>query len=241
MSSEEKRVPDYKDGVQEVEEFTLRTCEYRVPFNYENIEVNRRYYHGAEFHGVELNPTNAILGESKSVPGDSIVIRETAPIVRLVVMGSACTPPGYVMVECEPEESFYREDEMRTVMPLRFRISNLWGMHMRADQWWCWGKADELRGEATVGDYTANQGGRAPYEPMPQAILEEQKNWAPHGTVKGHSRENPLAGMSCAIFEIPKSRQVRITGGSEPLAWSTDNYPEDAHYSFRIIRTTVLL
>jgi len=241
MSTEGKRVPNYKDGVQQVEEYTLQTREYRMPFNYDNIEVNRRYYHGTEFHGVELNPTNAITGESKSVPGDSIVIREAAPIVRVVVIGSACTPPGYVMIECEPEESFYRDDEMRSVMPLRFRIGNLWGMHMRADQWWCWGKSDQLRGEANEGDRTPNEGGRAPYEPMPQTMLEEHEAWAPLGTVKGHYRENPLAGMSCAIFEIPKSKTVRITGGSEPLAWSTDNFPEDGHYSFRIIRTTLAL
>ena len=133
MAGERQTVPNYKDDVQDVEEFTLKTREYRMPFNYENIEVQRRYYHGAEFHGVELNPTNAITGESKSVPGDAIVIQEEAPMVRVVVIGSACTPPGYVMVECTPDESFYRADEMRSVMPLRFRIGNLWGMHMRAD------------------------------------------------------------------------------------------------------------
>ena len=97
-----------------------------------------------------------------------------------------------------------------------------------------------MRGEADDGERTCNEGGRAPYEAMPEVMLEQQQAWAPHGSVKGHYRENPLAGMSCAIFEIPKSKQVRITGGSEPLAWSTDNFPEDTHYSFRIIRTTLL-
>ena len=31
-------------------------------------------------------------------------------------------------------------------------------------------------------------------------------------TLKTHYRENPLADMSSAIFEIPKSRKVTITG-----------------------------
>ena len=45
--------------------------------------------------------------------------------------------------------------------------------------------------------------------------------------------------MSCAIFEIPKSPRVIITGGSEICAWSDDDFPDDVHYSFTIIRTTL--
>jgi hypothetical protein len=71
-------------------------------------------------------------------------------------------------------------------------------------------------------------------------MLEAQKAWAPKGSVKGHYRETPLAGMSCAIFEVPASTSVRIMGGSDLLGWSQDNYPEDNHYSFRVIRTKVL-
>ena len=54
-----------------------------------------------------------------------------------------------------------------------------------------------------------------------------------------HYRENPLVGMSCAIFEIPRSHRVIITGGSEICAWRDDDFPDDVHYSFTIIRTTL--
>ena len=71
-------------------------------------------------------------------------------------------------------------------------------------------------------------------------MLEQQKAWAPKGTVKGQHRENPLTGMSCAVFEVPASKSVRVMGGSELLGWTEDNYPNDNHYSFRIIRTAVM-
>ena len=236
-----RTVPDYPDPPQEVKEYTRRTREYVMPFNYENVTVRRKVYRGTEFHGVEMNPINAIAGTPlESDHADSILIKETAPIVGVVVIGSACTAPGYVMIECEPLESFYRPDEMKSVMPVRFRIGNLWGTHMRADQWWCWGRSDALEGESNTADVSAGAGGREPYEPMPPEMLEQQKVWAPKGTVKGHYRENPLAGMSCPVFEVPASRSVRIMGGSELLGWSEDNYPSDNHYSFRVIRTTVM-
>ena len=235
----ERRVPDYDDPPQTAERYTQVTTEYVMPFNYENIAVNRKYMTGTEFHGVELNPVNSVTDGMKTAAGDSIVVTETDPIVRVTVIGSACTPPGYVMIECDPVESYYRADEMRTVMPVRFRIGNLWGSHPRCDQWWCWGVAETLEGEAHDGSLSPNQGGRAAYEQLPPELLEKQRAWAPLGTVKSHYREHPNAGMSCAIFEIPKSKSVRITGGGEPMAWSTDNYPDDTHYSFRIIRTTV--
>lgn len=233
-------VPNYPDPVQEVVEYTHRTREYIMPFNYTNVTVNRKFYHGTEFHGVELNPLNSISGSDlQTDTADSIVIDEQDPIVGVIVIGSACTPPGYVMVECTPLESFYRADELRTVTPVRFRIGNLWGMHMRADQWFCWGKGENLEGEAHTESLKAGQGGRRPYEAMPDQMLKQQHKWAPLGTVKGHYRELPLSGMSCAVFEVPRSTKVKITGGCESLSWSEDNYPDDVHYSFRIIRTRV--
>jgi hypothetical protein len=50
----------------------------------------------------------------------------------------------------------------------------------------------------------------------------------------------PVAGMSCAVFHLPKSRTVRINGGSTVPGWEEDNYPDDIHYSFRVIRVTVV-
>ena len=57
--------------------------------------------------------------------------------------------------------------------------------------------------------------------------------------VKAHYQEYPFTGMSCAVFEIPRSRRVIIQGGSEQANWMTDNAPNDDHYSFRTIRVTV--
>ena len=75
------------------------------------------------------------------------------------------------------------------------------------------------------------------------ATYRIDKVWKGRGThlrMKSHYRENPLVGMSSAVFEIPKSRKVVVSGGCEICAWSEDNFPDDAHYSFRIIRVTVV-
>ena len=52
-------------------------------------------------------------------------------------------------------------------------------------------------------------------------------------------RELPLTGMSSALFSIPRSEKVRIMAGSEILGWTNDSYPDDAHYSIKMIRVTV--
>ena len=184
-----KKVYPYEDEIREKEEIVLKTYEYHHPFNYPNVWVNRKYPHG-EQHGMELFPIPEVDGHK---PADSITIVEEHSIVRVVVIGSACTLPGYVQLEAEPTESFHREKEAPEAMPVRFRQNNLWGQHLRVDQ------------------------------------LENGKTY----------REFPLTGMSCAIFEIPKSCKVTITGGGENPGWSEDNYPDDNHYSFRIIRVTV--
>ena len=158
----DRRVPNYDDPPQEPERYSPVTTECVMPFNYENGTVNRKYYKGTEFHGVELNPHNAVTGAMPPAEVNSIVITKPDPMVRVTVIGSARTPPGYVMIECDPIESYYRADETRTVMPVRFRISNLWGMHLRCDQWWCRGVANTLEGEAHGGATAANAGGRAP-------------------------------------------------------------------------------
>ena len=205
--------------------------EYELPFNYENITVVRRHYKGSEFHGMELNPFNSFAGTAEYVPtaGDAIIVEEPHPIVRVVVIGSACTPPGYVQIECEPTEGWRRPDELATVMPVRMRINNLWGMHLRYDQWYarCQG---EIRGV----------GGDETYEAMPPALLETYPFLA-EGAVKAHAREWPLAGVSCAVFETPPSGKVTVSGGCEIPGWQSDNFPDDFHYSFRTIRTVIRL
>jgi hypothetical protein len=153
--------------------------------------------------------------------GDCIIIEEEQPIVRVAVIGSACTPPGYVMLEAQPSEEFYhRGDFIRCTAPVRFKQSNLWGMHLRYDQWSGPGGID-------FG-----------YEDIPKAMIERYPGLSQE-SVKAHYQAYPLAGMSCAVFEIPKSQKVIIMGGSETTGWLTDNAGCDDHYSFRTIRTTV--
>jgi hypothetical protein len=153
--------------------------------------------------------------------GDCIIIEEEQPIVRVAVIGSACTPPGYVMLEAEPCEEFYhRGDFIRCTAPVRFKQSNLWGMHLRYDQWSGPGGID-------FG-----------YEDIPEKTIKQYPGLAQE-SVKAHYQAFPFAGMSCAVFEIPKSRKVTIMGGSETTGWLTDNAGNDDHYSFRTIRTTV--
>ena len=224
-NDETRRVEPYPEKPQVRTELTTKTYEYIMPFNYENITVDRRY-RGGEFHGVEMFPLAEVAppAPSSGKPAEGIVVTEDSPIVRVVVIGSACTPPGYVTLEADTVPEFRRTQEtaerlaeVEGIMPIRFRINDLWGMHLRFDQW------------------AEPEGGR----PFPDDIPDKYK-----GRFTGYrctDREFPLTGMSCAIFEIPASTKVRISGGSQIPGWTTDNYPDDNHYSFRIIRTTVLI
>ena len=154
--------------------------------------------------------------------GDCIIVEEEEPIVRVVVIGSACTPPGYVALEVEPCEEFYRRGDMvKCTAPVRFRQNNLWGSHMRIDQW-----RSLVRGEFG-------------YEPIPDNWVRDTP-FLKDACVKSHYADFPLMGMSCAIFEIPKAKKVTILGGSEKPLWQNDGAPGDDHYSFRTIRTTVV-
>lgn len=213
-------------GPQIRQRLALETWEYHNPFNYENVTVGLRYLRGKEFHGVEMNPINSV-GQTKEHTGpDTITIVESEPIVRVAVIGSACVPPGYVALEAEPIEEFYRPEDVPGVSAARFRIDNLWGMHMRADNWLA-------QSEGAIADERDRV-----YEQIPQTRKDMIPNLKRY-CLKSHYRENPLVGMSCAIFEIPKSRKVTISGGSELCAWTSDSYPDDIHYSFRMIRITV--
>ena len=222
-----KNIPNYTDPMQERKKLTIETYEYEMPFNYRNIEVNRRYYRGTEYHGVEMNPVNSIAQDRDHFSSDTITISEDRPIIRVAVIGSACTPPGYVQLEAEACGSFYRPQDIKSLMPLRFRINNLWGMHIRADNCFVIGKNLDIK---------RLEGG---YSEIPEAYCEDEP-FLKNCSLKTHYRENPLSGMSSAIFEIPESKKIIISGGSEIPGWTSDNYPDDAHFSFRIIRVTVL-
>ena len=215
--------------VLEKREMVLRTYEYRVPFKYTNVEVERSII-GGEPHGFELAVvpdgmledavygTGDVDGAQCNRYADGIVIRDDDPIVRVAVIGSACTPPGYVTLEGEPVDGWRNVDEIETCMPVRMRIENLWGQHLRFDQ-------------------ALETAGRTAGRPHPERMPERWKAFS-SGT-RLTTREFPLAGMSCAVFETPPCRLVRISAGSINVGWKTDNCPDDNHYSLRMIRVTV--
>jgi hypothetical protein len=204
----------------------FRVYEYVFPFNYENVNVVRKYT-GGETHGMEMNTVNSYSPQPDHQAADFIELNENDPIVYVEVIGSACTPPGYVQLNAEPIEEFRREDEIVGVMPVRFRINNLWGMHLRVDQW------------AAAGTGVARYRDRLPaYEQLPAEFKRKNPKFEKAG-MKSDYREFPLAGMSCALFSIPPSRKIQITAGCECISWNDDSYPDDVHYSLRIIRVTV--
>jgi len=223
---EKRKIKPYPDSEQKRVEIETRTFEYHFPFNYKNIR-HCAYCNDPAGHGIEINPVNSVDSRTHDdIPADYIEIKEDQPIVRVVVIGSACTPPGYVQLEADPSRGFRRPDESDFVMPVRMRAENLWGMHLRGDQW--------MKPAASPG------------EPLPENYV---KNW-PYCHVKDFPKQFnltgvtagnvPMAGMSCAAFDIPASDRVRIMGGSVMPAWTTDTHPSDGHYSFRMFRVTVL-
>ena len=213
------------------------TYEYDAPFKYDNIRVIRHDMMSREMHGVEMNMVNDYhkegASESTGQPGDRIILEEENPIVRLVVMGSACTPPGYIAIECEPITEWRNEFEYPEGLPARFRIDNLWGMHLRIDAL-LGDTLDVIPKYAVDGDFT--------FPPFSKGHGEWYKSMKDKlNSIKTHYRENPLAGMSSAIFEIPPSKKVTIQGGSQIPGWVSDNFPNDHHYSFRTIRSSTLV
>ena len=225
---EERGVRPFADPEQHVIEYATRTREYHHPFNYSNI-VHHTYCEDPSNSGLELNPVNSVDGrtEPDKAPGDYLELTEQDPIVRVVVIGSACSPPAYVGLEADPCEGFRRPDEVVELMPVRFRIEGLWGTHVRGD---CWIKPN-THGGAPLPEHFVNNW---PYC--------HNQQFAEENVFTGVTGANlPNTGMSCAIFEIPASRTVRILGGSQSYGWTGGTGGEaDNHYSFRIIRTSVL-
>lgn len=225
-------------GPQTRTRLVTETYEYRAPFKYENIHVRRHFMRAREAHGVEMNTINYRVDEHRDAhdfAGDAITLRDTQPIVRLVVIGSACTPPGWVQVECEPAEGFHDPMEFEGALAPRFRVEGLWGMHMRVDAL------------LTTTPGVTPRFDRVNEEPQPYARQPEGMDKLYPSTrerpqyAKAHYREHPLVGMSCAVFEIPASKVVHIQAGSQIPAWQSDNFPGDHHYSVRLIRTDVLV
>ena len=195
----DRRIPGYPhDPVREKRELTLRTVCLSTSFRSTtrtSMSIRAQRWIGGERHGMELFPIKTTDGSTASTqtPSDWIVIHEDEPMVRVAVMGSACTPPGAILLEADPLPGFRHDGETEHALPVRFRIDNLWGMHLRAD------------------------------------LLEQG----------ARSDALPIAGMSCAVLEIPPSKTVRVAGLGAIPAWASDSWPDDTHYSIRYIRTTV--
>ncbi len=125
--AEEEVVRISKSGESQVREASISvTYHYWAPFNYPNIKVElssrpKPFPTGAEFNmdGVEL----------EIPPYGAITIVEKEPIIGVTVIGSACVPPGFVMLQAEPLEwKFPRSG-------VKMKIDNLWGQHLRGDTW----------------------------------------------------------------------------------------------------------
>jgi hypothetical protein len=104
--------------------YTPVVYEYWAPFNYANfcVELGRTDpYVGAEFNtdGVELDVP----------PYGAITFVEEEPIVGVDVIGSACVPPGFVLLFAEPLEWKYPRSGVK------MRIDGLWGKHIRIEPW----------------------------------------------------------------------------------------------------------
>lgn len=229
MTTTEKRVEPYDDPVRTKREMSFKTYEYIMPFNYPNVDVVRKYAN-QEFHGLEMNPINSRSPDPDHLPADHIDVVEEHPIVSVVVIGSACNPPGYITLEAEPTDDFRRWMEVPTVVPLRFRVDNLWGMHMRCDQW------RGPRGAQGAKDFAAQP---AEDNDIPENFKKYRPQYAEGVGYRCQTPNMPMLGMSSATFDIPASTKIMISGGSAIAGWQQDNYPDDAHYSFRIIRVTV--
>ncbi len=90
----------------------LKIYEYQCPFNYPNVKVDK--INGNWAHGTELLRDEG-----------SITITEKEPIIRVSVIGSACTPPGYIMLEIPNMGKKLQS------------VENLMGSHDLANPAWC--------------------------------------------------------------------------------------------------------
>ena len=108
---------------QVVEAFTSVTYQYWAPFNYPNIKVE--IGESSDAPG-EFNPDGV---ELAIPPKGAITIVEKESIVGVTVIGSACVPPGFVMLQAEPLEWKYPRTGVK------MKIDNLWGQHLRFQPW----------------------------------------------------------------------------------------------------------
>jgi len=109
---------------QTVREYAPVVREYWAPFQYPNfcVELGRTDpYVGAEYNsdGVELDEP----------PYGAITFVEDEPIIGVDIVGSACVPPGYVLLFGEPVEWKYPRTGVK------MKANGLWGEHLRQNLW----------------------------------------------------------------------------------------------------------
>ena len=137
------RIPQKRKSYQMVR------YQYDAPFFYENfrVELGRPWENATNqskedlteekwgvmsedlrdgYVGAEFNPDGV---ELDVPPYGAITFVEDDPIVEIVVIGSACAPPGYVLLFGEPVEWKYPRTGVK------MRADNLWGEHIRVDPW----------------------------------------------------------------------------------------------------------
>ena len=96
-----------------------KTYVYWHPFQYDNI-------------GVELGPRgeyNPDGVELDAPPLGAITIEQDEPIIGVTIIGSACVPPGYVILHAEPSIWQYPRTGVK------MKKSDLWGQHVRGGLW----------------------------------------------------------------------------------------------------------
>jgi len=107
---------------QKTEVFTTKVKQYWAPFNYPNFTVEL----GRPGSGAEVNTEGV---ELDVPPHGAITFTEEEPIIGVTVIGSACVPPGTVILHAEPiERKFPRTG-------VKMKVENLWGTHILAGPW----------------------------------------------------------------------------------------------------------
>jgi len=107
---------------QTVEVYHVEHRQYWAPFNYPNFAVEL----GREGMGAEFNPDGV---ELHVPPYGAITFEEDQPIIGVTVIGSACSPPGTVILHAEPIEWKYPRTGVK------MKADNLWGEHEHHYPW----------------------------------------------------------------------------------------------------------
>ena len=121
----EAKTPQVREAYQPV------VYQYWAPFNYPNVrvELGRGEPDGLATKpntGAEYNPDGV---ELDIPPYGAITAEEEEPIVGVTVIGSACIPPGYVILVAEPVTWKYPRTGVK------MKVGGLWGQHLRAEPW----------------------------------------------------------------------------------------------------------